>query len=142
MISWEYTNLVNYDSLRKVKGRNCSLVRYKHGRINFSKCHPQHIEREILPGGQWNRGNICPEYMHRNPFPSMLVHMTADTDNALCQEDRSDKAYCSKSGHTLTKRSFMFLMRPTGFFLEPHAPLPFAENTILVNKVPSMKETF
>lgn len=139
MVSCEYTNLVNYDSLIKVKGRNCSPAHYKHERIN-SKCHPKHTEREILPGGQWNRGNIFPEYMHRNIFPSILVHMTEDTDNTLCQKDPSNKVYCSKLNHTLTKLSFMFLMRPTGFFLKPHAPFKFAENTILVSKVPSVKE--
>lgn len=87
MVAYECTNLVNFDDLRKVICRICSPpAHYKFERINFSKCHPKHVETEILPEGQQNRGNVCPEYMHRNKFLSILVHTAEDTEHTLSEE--------------------------------------------------------
>lgn len=79
--------LVNYDALRKVVYRICSPAHYKLERINFSKCHPKHVETEILPERQQNRGNACPEYVRRNAFPLILVHTVEETGNTVSQKE-------------------------------------------------------
>lgn len=140
MVAYECTNLVNFDVLRKVMYRICfPPAHYKCERINFCKYHPKHVEAEILPEGQQNRGNVCPEYIHRNKFLSIVVHIVKDTEHTFSEGSLRQRRVLKIYLHN--QKSFLNISHEGNCILsEDPCFLKFTENTVLINEVTNEKD--